>query len=94
MPPTRLSGFEARGGKLIQYHGWSDPGVSPLSSVNYYNRRRRATARRPVRLLPPVHGAGHAALHRRPRPGHFDALAVLEQWVETSRAPDRISPPT
>jgi feruloyl esterase len=31
-----LSAFKARGGKLIQYHGWSDPDITPLNSVNYY----------------------------------------------------------
>jgi feruloyl esterase len=25
-----------------------------------------------------------------PGPDHFDALTALEQWVETSKAPDRI----
>ena len=31
-----LSGFMARGGKLIQYHGWADPQISPGTSVAYY----------------------------------------------------------
>src|SRR5712692_3753753 len=31
-----LSAFRSRGGKLILYHGWSDPAVSPLETVNYY----------------------------------------------------------
>ena len=30
-----LSQFRARGGKLIHYHGWSDPDITPLNSVNY-----------------------------------------------------------
>jgi len=32
-----LAPFRARGGKLIHYHGWADPLVQPLYSVNYYN---------------------------------------------------------
>ena len=32
-----LKPFLARGGKIIQYHGWADPQISPLSSVRYYN---------------------------------------------------------
>ena len=31
-----LSAFAAHGGKLIQYHGWVDPVVPPLNSVNYF----------------------------------------------------------
>jgi feruloyl esterase len=33
---TDLSAFRARGGKLIMYHGWADPGLTPFESVNYY----------------------------------------------------------
>ena len=31
-----LHAFRANGGKLIQYHGWADPDISPLNSINYY----------------------------------------------------------
>jgi Tannase and feruloyl esterase len=31
-----LKRFQARGGKLILYHGWNDPAISPLNSINYY----------------------------------------------------------
>jgi feruloyl esterase len=33
-----LSRFAARGGKLILYHGWNDPAISPWNSVTYYGR--------------------------------------------------------
>ena len=32
-----LTKFIAHGGKLLVYHGWSDPGIPPYNSVNYYN---------------------------------------------------------
>lgn len=32
-----LSKFAARGGKLILYHGWNDPAISPWNTVAYYN---------------------------------------------------------
>jgi|ERR1022692_1559478 feruloyl esterase len=32
-----LRNFFGRDGKLLQYHGWSDPSISPLNSINYYN---------------------------------------------------------
>ncbi len=31
-----LRSFRAHGGKLIQYHGWGDPAISPISSIEYY----------------------------------------------------------
>lgn len=31
-----LKAFSARGGKLILYHGWNDPAISALSTVNYF----------------------------------------------------------
>lgn len=31
-----LSAFRARGGKLIQYHGWSDPSFGPVDAARYY----------------------------------------------------------
>jgi len=32
-----LSAFKAHGGKLILYHGWNDPAISPLATIDYYN---------------------------------------------------------
>jgi feruloyl esterase len=39
-----LKAFKARGGKIVHYHGWSDPGVAPMNSVNYYESVIRAIA--------------------------------------------------
>ena len=33
-----LAAFRARGGKLIMYHGWADQQITPLSSLDYYQR--------------------------------------------------------
>ncbi len=33
-----LGPFEAHGGKLIQYHGWADSAIAPLSSIHYYEK--------------------------------------------------------
>jgi feruloyl esterase len=82
--------FETHGGKLIQYHGWSDPGVSPLSSVNYYESVAEHLRGDPsgfYRLFM-VPGMQHCT--GGPGPDQFDALAALEQWVEHAKPPDRI----
>jgi feruloyl esterase len=94
-----LRAFQARGGKLIQYHGWSDPDISPLTSIQYYekvaqvvghgaaqNRSMEATGEF-FRLFM-VPGMQHC--QGGPGPSSFDRLNALEQWVEKGRAPERI----
>ncbi len=36
-PSPDLTAFRARGGKLVQFHGWNDPVVTPQGSIAYYN---------------------------------------------------------
>jgi feruloyl esterase len=42
-----LRSFRANGGKLIQYHGWGDAAISPLSSIEYYESVRDFLSRFP-----------------------------------------------
>jgi hypothetical protein len=37
-----LGKFKARGGKLIQYHGWGDAAIPPQNSVDYFERVQSA----------------------------------------------------
>jgi feruloyl esterase len=84
--------FIDRGGKLIQYHGWSDPQISPANSTQYYARAVEASGgaakvRGSYRLfLAP--GMGHCAGGE--GPNTFDMVSALEQWVEAGNAPDQI----
>ena len=34
-----LSKFKARGGKLLMYHGWADPAISPQNTIRYLRVR-------------------------------------------------------
>lgn len=36
-----LSRFQARGGKLILYHGWNDPAISPSNTISYFESVQR-----------------------------------------------------
>jgi feruloyl esterase len=87
-----LKPFIDRGGKLIQYHGWSDPQISPANSAQYYARAVEASGgaakvRGSYRLfLAP--GMGHCAGGE--GPNTFDMVSALEQWVEAGKAPDRL----
>jgi feruloyl esterase len=42
-----LRSFRARGGKLIQYHGWGDAAISPFSSIDYYEKVKAFLAKYP-----------------------------------------------
>lgn len=41
MTDTNLKEFKAAGGKLIQYHGWSDTALNALMSIDYYEGVRK-----------------------------------------------------
>lgn len=90
---TNLRTFSGNGGKLLFFHGNSDPWFSALDTVGYYERLAAASggagATRQWSRLFLVPGMGHcaggeAALDR------FDLLTPLVEWVETGKAPDSV----
>jgi len=89
-----LSRFFARGGKLLLIGGWNDASVPPKVAVNYYNRVLAKVGVRVVRdsmrffMVPGMaHGGGTTGEEN----FNFDALAAIEQWKQTGKAPDTIS---
>ena len=87
-----LTKFFARGGKLLIYHGWSDPGIPPQNAVNYYQSVLAATpdrkaARDSVRTFM-VPGMGHCGGGE--GTSTFDMVAAVDRWIESGTAPDRI----
>ena len=84
--------FIDRGGKLIQYHGWSDPQISPGNSTQYYTRVLAAlgNASKVQSSYRLFMAPGMAHCGGGEGPNSFDMLAALEQWVEQGQAPERI----
>ncbi len=85
-----LKAFIDHGGKLIQYHGWSDPQISPGNSVQYYKRVLEALGgaskvQGSYRLFM---APGMAHCGGGDGPNAFDMVSALERWVEQSKAPD------
>jgi hypothetical protein len=99
---TDLTRFRAHGGKLIQYHGFSDPEVPPKTSIKYYESvvkfpsgssaassepESRKQTQEYYRLFM-VPGMNHCS--GGPGANVFDMLTPLVQWVEQDVAPDSV----
>ncbi len=99
-----MKAFQAHGGKLILYHGWSDAGISPLNSINYYESVLSAMGKQEadsfVRLYM-VPGMQHCA--GGPGPDVFGEFGIspvndpqhniylaLEEWTEKGAAPSTV----
>jgi feruloyl esterase len=86
---TNLEPFARSGGKLLLWNGWSDPAISALGTIQYYEGlvAKDPAARDYARLflMPGVlHCAGG------PGPDRVDWLTAVQEWVEQGKAPDRL----
>jgi feruloyl esterase len=87
-----LTAFEAHGGKLVMYHGWSDQLIAPQNSINYYKSvaakmgvpKRTQEFVRLFMVPGMLHCQGGAG------PSTFDALTAVEKWREEGVAPMKI----
>ncbi|HUQ95987.1 MAG TPA: tannase/feruloyl esterase family alpha/beta hydrolase [Bryobacteraceae bacterium] len=85
-----LQPFFARGGKLIQYHGWNDQQISALNSVNYYQSvagRLGSKVNDSYRLFM---APGMAHCSGGEGPNQMNPMGALERWRESNVAPDQI----
>jgi len=86
-----LKPFFDHGGKLLMYHGWTDPQVSPILSITYYNNvlktvgQEKAANSIALFLMP---GMNHC--QGGDGPDTFDKVKVMEQWVEQGKKPTEI----
>jgi feruloyl esterase len=86
-----LKPFFDRGGKLLMWHGWSDPQVPAEGSIIYYEGVRSAVGQAAAAdtitlyMLPGV-------LHCRGGPGTdtFDRMTAISSWVEKKQKPSGI----
>jgi feruloyl esterase len=84
-----LSGFAKRKGKLILWHGWADPALNPLATIEYYQQvlARDPSAKEYVRLF-----MAPGVLHCGGGPGPSGApwLRAVSDWVEKGQAPEQM----
>jgi len=89
---TNLSTFSLNGGKIIFFHGDSDPWFSPLDTLDYYKslaamnggEDKVATWSRMFLVPGMAHCGGGPALD------NFDMLTAIVNWVEKGAAPDSV----
>jgi feruloyl esterase len=89
---TNLSTFSANGGKLLFFHGDSDPWFSPLDTLGYYKSlaatnggAEKVSEWSQMYLVPGMrHCGGGPALD------HFDMLGAVVNWVEKGSAPTSV----
>jgi feruloyl esterase len=88
-----LREFRQRGGKLIQYHGWSDQLIAAENSIDYYESvlslfgGNVGDVQSFYRLFM-APGVAHCG--GGPGPNTFDMQTALEEWVEKGTAPEQI----
>lgn len=87
---TDLSEFKARGGKILFYHGWNDPGPSPLNTIGYYNDvlATMGPDQDDWLRLYMMPGMGHC--RGGVGPDRADFLGAIDAWVEQGVAPEEI----
>ncbi len=86
-----LGAFKNDGGKLILWHGWSDPHISPINTIAFYHavgQTLGAAARDSFSrlfLFPGMYHCGGGDGF-----AQFDILTPLMAWVEGGSAPEQI----
>ncbi len=86
-----LSAYAAHGGKFLILHGTADATIPTNSSVLYYHMLQQTMGQDAVNgfvrfYLIPGYGHGHGAFDAR-----FDALGVLDRWLDSGNAPEHLS---
>ncbi len=93
-----LTAFAKRGGKMIIWHGWGDPLVTPWLTVAAYEAWAEAaggidklagTAR--LFMVPGMDHCGLNPNNASITDAGLDPLPALERWVEQGQAPDTLT---
>lgn len=90
---AKLKPFQEKGKKLLMYHGFSDPALSPYRTIELYEQLAATTPggyanlQKNIRLFM-VPGMQHCG--GGPGPNSFSMLSTLDHWVEQGTAPEQI----
>ncbi|KAL4106257.1 hypothetical protein PRIC1_004309 [Phytophthora ramorum] len=90
-----LSKFHKAGGKLILWHGWADPHISPRTTIAYHEALQSHMGKNVLNeferlyLLPGVYHCGNGE-----GPSAIDLVTPMLEWVESGTAPDSVETST
>ncbi len=86
---TDYSGFKNRKGKIIIWHGWSDPALSAFATIEHYNAVKEIDPDiedyMRLYLLPGILHCGGGD-----GPSQVDWIALIRDWVENKNLPAKI----
>jgi feruloyl esterase len=86
-----LKDYFVRDGKLLMYHGWNDQLIAPRNSINYYNSVVKAAgAAKTAESMRLFMTPGMMHCRGGEGPDRFDAVTLMDQWLETGKAPDQM----
>ncbi len=85
-----LSRFKSRGGKLVIYHGWADPGPSPANSIDYHRKVAETLGGAQDGWMRLFLAPGMDHCRGGVGPNEADFIGALERWRESNVAPDAI----
>ncbi len=88
---SSLQAFYAAGGKLILWHGWADPSITPLNTLAYHlaiGQTMGTVTRDKFERLYMLPGVYHCSTGE--GPSQVDFLTPMLQWVEQGKAPDAL----
>ena len=82
----KIAAYLKRGGKLLLWHGWSDPGPSPVGTIDYFDKVRHANPKsgQSARLFL-LQGVSHCG--GGPGPDKMDLLSAIDAWSTTGKPP-------
>jgi feruloyl esterase len=85
-----LGKFKSSGGKLLLTHGWGDTGITPETTIWYYDSVLGKMGKNQSNWMRLFMAPGMGHCGGGPGVNTFDSIGTIEKWVEKGIAPDQM----